>query len=265
MSIPLKELAGEYEGANQAETEFDTGYQFVDEITNGLLKGDLFVIAARPSMFKSILVNNIVEKIARKYRVPIGYFYEDGKRRLYRNMLCLQGKVTQNEFDNMTTLNDSGYIESKKLISESEVVFDFTRQLTLDELSEKATNFVNDNGAKLLVIDSLDNIYVDNGDSSNIIPFLKDLAAKLNVPIIVTCNLNRKLEDRENKHPRLTDLDNYRIYDNYADSILFLYRESVYNDNCEDDNNVMVVMDKTRTGILGTTILTFNNHYLRLE
>ena len=179
-------------------------------------------------------------------------------------MLCLQGKVKSGDIDNMTSLNNSGYIESKRLMSDLDVIVDFTRKLTLDELSEKAINFVNDNGAKLLVIDSLDNIYVGNGDRSSCIPFLKDLAITLNVPILLTCGLNKDLEERDNKHPCLTDLDNYRVYDDNADSILFLYRESMYDETCEDDDSVMVEMDKTRSGVLGASMLMFNKDYLRL-
>jgi len=256
----------------QNDYDFCTGYQSIDNLIS-ISNGDLVVIASRPSMGKSILVNNIAQKIARQYDVAIGYYFEDGGRSLYRRFLSSQGTIKINdlrycEFDEMLGLDKVNYSELIRLLSELNIIVDTTRFITLEELSVSANNLVEKHGVKLLVIDSLENIYVkqhnEGFDSAVVVPFIKNLAVKLNIPIIVTSALNSNLEKRKWKYPRLTDFDNYRVFEIYADSILSLYRDCVYNESCEDANDINIIIEKSKRDARGTIKLNFDGDFARI-
>lgn len=248
--------------------DYSTGFRSLDDYIS-FDKGDLVAVAARPSIGKSIFVSSIVQNILRQNKINIGYFNENSEINFYRKLLISQGKLKINDahyfsIEDMLITNKLGYSISEIHLSNSKIILNSIRSPTLDEVISGVNYFVHKHKVKILVIDSLDNIYVKENNYNEVIPFLKKLAVNLDIPIIVTSGLNRNLENRSDKYPRLTDLDNYRVFDTYADTLIYLYRDCVYNEDCMDKKEVSIIIDKSKTGITATTRLYLDSDYLRL-
>ena len=147
-------------------------------------------------------------------------------------------------------------VTAQKAISSSEVsaaiektsklniFIDDTPQISMDELLISIERMVRNNDIRLLAIDGFENIFIPNTNTdesvSLVFPYLKQLAQDLNIPVIITTALNRDLEKREDKFPRLTDLHNYRIIERSADSIAYIYRDEVYEENSQNKGMAVV-------------------------
>lgn len=189
-----------------------------------LENGQLMVIGARPSIGKSILIQNIVQKLFLFKNISIGYFSHMRKPLLIEKMVKCQRMISSSEF---VYANDDN--------STSNIVIDDTPQITMDELASSIEAMINKDNIQYLVIDGIDNIYIKNTNIdeliSKVLPYLKKLALDLNIPIVISIGLNSNLENRSNKYPVLTDFDNYRAVEQNASVIVYLYRDEVYDEN----------------------------------
>jgi replicative DNA helicase len=252
-----------------------TGYNDLDRLTSGLQPADLIVIAGRPSMGKTAFSLNIATNAAFKGVGVAVFSLEMAKEQLVLRMLCSEARVDNSKMR-------SGYLGERdfpKLASaagrlhEAPIYVDDTPAIGILELRAKARRLVRDRTKKvgLIVVDYLQ-LMRGMGTASNreqeiseISRSLKALAKELNVPVIAISQLNRRVEDRGDKRPMMSDLRESGAIEQDADVIMFIYREEVYNQKTDNKGVAEVIVAKQRNGPIDTVSLTFLSEYTRFE
>ena len=253
-------------------TGLATGFRDLNDITSGLQKSELIVIAARPSMGKSCLVLNIAEHVGTKEKKPTLIFsMEMSAQQVAQNMLCSTakidahllrtGKLGDDQFSNLSLAMGD--------LSESEIFIDDTPGLGLLELRAKARRLKLQHGIQLIIIDYLQLMEARRAENrqqeiSSISRGLKALARELEVPVIAVSQLNRSVEMREGHTPRMSDLRESGSIEQDADVIILLHREDYY-DPTKKPGEVDLNIAKQRNGPTGKITLTFLREILRFE
>ena len=250
-----------------------TGYFELDEKTSGLGKGDLVIIAGRPSMGKTTFSNCLVDHIAVVEKLPVVYFsIEVSSSHLVRNMLCSRARVELQRVRRGTLDND----EVEKLtraageMMEAPIFVDDTAGANVLQLRAKARRIKQRHGLGLVVVDYLQ--LMETGRAENrqqeiaqISRQLKAMARELDVPVIAISQLNRSVDSREDRRPRMSDLRESGALEQDADLIMFLYREYQYKPTEENRNMAEVIIAKQRNGPTGIVPMRFFGHVLRFE
>ncbi|OHB89835.1 MAG: replicative DNA helicase [Planctomycetes bacterium RIFCSPHIGHO2_02_FULL_40_12] len=253
-------------------TGLATGFRDLNDITSGLQKSELIVIAARPSMGKSCLVLNIAEYVGTEEKKPTLIFsMEMSAQQVAQNMLCSKakidahllrtGKLGDDQFSNLSLAMGD--------LSESEIFIDDTPGLGLLELRAKARRLKLQHGIQLIIIDYLQLMEARRAENrqqeiSSISRGLKALARELEVPVIAVSQLNRSVETREGHTPRMSDLRESGSIEQDADVIILLHREDYY-DPTKREGEVDLNIAKQRNGPTGKIILTFLRNILRFK
>ena len=253
-------------------TGISTGYYDLNDITSGLQKSELIVIAARPSMGKSSLVLNIAEHAGTKEKKPTLIFsMEMSAQQVAQNMLCSTakidahllrtGKLDDNQFSNLSLAMGD--------LSESEIFIDDTPGLGLLELRAKARRLKLQHNIQMIIVDYLQLMEARKAENrqqeiSSISRGLKALARELEVPVIAVSQLNRSVETREGHTPRMSDLRESGSIEQDADVIILLHREDYY-DPTKRPGEVDLNIAKQRNGPTGKVKLTFRREILRFE
>ena len=253
-------------------TGISTGYYDLNDITSGLQKSELIVIAARPSMGKSSLVLNIAEHAGTKEKKPTLIFsMEMSAQQVAQNMLCSTakidahllrtGKLDDNQFSNLSLAMGD--------LSESEIFIDDTPGLGLLELRAKARRLKLQHNIQMIIVDYLQLMEGRKAENrqqeiSGISRGLKALARELEVPVIAVSQLNRSVETREGHTPRMSDLRESGSIEQDADVIILLHREDYY-DPTKRPGEVDLNIAKQRNGPTGKVKLTFRREILRFE
>ena len=253
-------------------TGISTGYYDLNDITSGLQKSELIVIAARPSMGKSSLVLNIAEHAGAKEKKPTLIFsMEMSAQQVAQNMLCSTakidahllrtGKLDDNQFSNLSLAMGD--------LSESEIFIDDTPGLGLLELRAKARRLKLQHNIQMIIVDYLQLMEARKAENrqqeiSSISRGLKALARELEVPVIAVSQLNRSVETREGHTPRMSDLRESGSIEQDADVIILLHREDYY-DPTKRPGEVDLNIAKQRNGPTGKVKLTFRREILRFE
>jgi replicative DNA helicase len=270
----------------QAITGVPTSYVRFDDMTAGLQPGDLVIIAARPSMGKTSFVMNAVANASVHHQIPALVFsLEMSKVSLGERLLCSQARVDSSKL-RRGMLDQRDWVQITKGasdIAEAPIFIDDSGSPSLLEIRAKSRRWRADpkifkpggNGLGMIVIDYLQLIQGraardDNRqrEISEISRGLKALAKELQVPVVALSQLNRSLENREDKRPKMSDLRESGAIEQDADVICFIYRDEVYSkDQCkEDDKGVAeIIIGKQRNGPTGTCRLAFLNMYTRFE
>jgi replicative DNA helicase len=259
-------------------TGVPTGFVDLDEKTAGLQKGDLIIVAGRPSMGKTAFALNIAENVAVDNGLPVAVFsMEMGGTQLAMRML---GSISRVDQHRMRTgrLNDEEWGKLSNAMGklhEAPVFIDETAALNALELRSRARRLHRQcGGLGLVVIDYLQLMSGSNQASSEnrateiseISRGLKALAKELEVPVIALSQLNRALEQRNDKRPMMSDLRESGAIEQDADVILFIYRDEVYfPDKPESRGVAEVIIGKQRNGPIGKVDLTFLGQYTRFE
>jgi replicative DNA helicase len=268
-------------------TGLATGFIDFDRMTSGLQKGELIIIAARPSMGKTALAINIAQNAAlSSSNAKVAVFsLEMSKESLLRRMLATQAGVDQRKLQ--TGFLPSG--DHEKLqnalsqLVESRIFIDDSAGISLAEMRAKARRLKqNASGLDLVVVDYLQlmsatvpssgkrNYENRTQEVSAISRGLKALAKELNVPVVACSQLSRASERRgDDKRPFLSDLRESGSIEQDADVVAFIHRESYYNrseDLSEADKaKSEIILAKQRNGPTGTVHLYFNSRYTRFE
>ena len=253
-------------------TGISTGYYDLNDITSGLQKSELIVIAARPSMGKSSLVLNIAEHAGTKEKKPTLIFsMEMSAQQVAQNMLCSKakidahllrtGKLDDSQFSNLSLAMGD--------LSESEIYIDDTPGLGLLELRAKARRLKLQHNIQMIIVDYLQLMEARKAENrqqeiSGISRGLKALARELEVPVIAVSQLNRSVETREGHTPRMSDLRESGSIEQDADVIILLHREDYY-DPTKRPGEVDLNIAKQRNGPTGKVKLTFLREILRFE
>jgi replicative DNA helicase len=261
--------------SEKAITGVSTGFSEFDRMTSGLQKGDLVIVAARPSMGKTTFAMNVCEYAAIKDELPVLVFsLEMPSEQLTMRMISSLGRIDQH---NLRTgkLKDDDWARissAVSMLSESQMYIDDTPALTPMEMRARARRVSRANGGlSMIMIDYLQLMRVagtkDNrtNEISEISRSLKALAKELNVPVVALSQLNRGLESRTDKRPIMSDLRESGAIEQDADVIAFIYRDEVYNEDTPDRGLAEIIIRKQRNGPIGDFRLTFMGKYTRFE
>jgi replicative DNA helicase len=253
-----------------------TGFIDFDSKTGGLRGGDLLVVAGRPSMGKTTLAINIAEHAALKdgVRASVAIFsLEMPAEQLLTRMLSSVGSVHLGNIRSGKLSEDDWprITGATKQLEDAKIFIDDTPALTPTELRARARRIKREHGLDLIVVDYLQLMQVPGTkenratEISEISRGLKALAKEINCPVVALSQLNRGVEQRENKRPVMSDLRESGAIEQDADMILLIYREEVYNKETPKKGVAEIDLAKHRNGETGTIQLTFMGKYSRFE
>ena len=244
-----------------------TGLRDVDALLAGLSPSQLIILAARPGVGKSAAMDNIALNIA-KQGTPVFYATsERSKHEVMQRMVSIwsgvnslkmqHGKLTGQEASRITT--------SIAEIGALPIFFEDSPMPRPRDIQVQADWMIKRHGCKLILFDGMYRAEtgdkdIDKSDRTKygkIALDLKTMARTLNVPVLVTHQLNRSLESRQDKRPMMSDLRESGRIEEEADKIVFLYRDEIYNQNTEFEGSCEWIVAKHRNGGLGTV----NTHY----
>ena len=257
-------------------TGVPTGFEKVDDLTSGLQKSELIIIAGRPSMGKTAFALNIAQFASLEGQTPVAIFsLEMSKEQIAFRLLSSEAKVDsqrlrkgflgETDWPKLTT--------AAGRLSEAPLFIDDTPAITVLEMKAKSRRLKADQGLGLIIVDYIQLMrggsYRDSREQeiSEISRSLKSLAKELKVPVIALSQLNRKVEDRTNRRPQMADLRESGAIEEDADVIAFIYRDEAYNkseDNPEK-GTAEIIIGKQRNGPTGTVKLAFLEKFTSFE
>jgi replicative DNA helicase len=255
-------------------TGVSTGFTRFDEFTAGLQRGDLIVVAGRPSMGKTTLALNVAENAALGAKLAVAVFsMEMSVDQLAFRMISSLGRVDQAHLRN-GRFGDEEWPRINGAIrqmAEARIFIDDTPAMTPTEVRSRARRLQRERGLDLIVLDYLQLMQVAGSSEnrateiSEISRSLKALARELKVPVIALSQLNRSVEQRQDKKPVMSDLRESGAIEQDADLIVFIYRDEVYNQNSPKKGIADITIAKQRNGPTGEFPLTFLGKYTRFE
>ena len=251
-----------------------TGFDDLDKRTAGLQAGDLVVIAGRPSMGKTTLALNIAENAAIGHAVATGIFsMEMPKEQVTLRMIGSIGRVDQSHLrSGRLTEEDWTRINSSvSMMSSAPIFVDDAPGLTPTEVRARSRRLKREHDLGLVIVDYLQLMQVSGStenratEISEISRSLKGLARELNVPVVALSQLNRSVEQRNDKRPVMSDLRESGAIEQDADVIIFIYREEVYDPETIKKGVADIIIGKQRNGPTGNFPLTFKGEYTKFE
>jgi len=280
--VPIAQLADrELANLEQARsshstlTGVDTGFVRLNEMTSGLQRSDLVILAARPSMGKTSLAMNICAHAALRAGLKVAIFsLEMSSEQLVRRLLSSEARVDQKRLA-------TGYLArsdwpkltmAAQALKDVQLWIDDTPGLTVLEMSAKARRLKQEHGLDLVMVDYLQ--LMSGGGRFNsrteevsaISRGLKGMAKELEVPMLVLSQLSRQPERRGGDHrPQLSDLRESGSIEQDADVVAFIVRPSVYDRDAEDPRRAELIIAKQRNGPTGEIELVFQHEYTRFE
>lgn len=271
------------EGQNIA---IPTGFSTLDQLV-GLGKGDLVILAARPSMGKTAFALNIALNVAGKNhrdeseKKTVALFsLEMGADQLVSRMICSEGMLDSEKIKKGTLDNDDMMkLETAvHFLNQKNIFIEDSAFIKVNEVKAKCKLLKNEHGLDLIVIDYLQLLQgskrTDNRQQevSEISRSLKQMARELECPVIALSQLSRSVESRHDKRPMMSDLRESGSIEQDADIVSFLYRSDYYRSENADENEVQepsdvstveVIVAKNRNGQTGTAELAFMKRYNR--
>lgn len=262
---PAIERAEELQRLGSDVTGIATGYKDLDRKLAGLHPTNLIVIAARPGMGKTALALNIAQNVAQR-DIPVAIFsLEMSREEIVSRMLCAQGRIDSQRL-RTGQLSEADFTKLSNAASslyKKPVYVDDSPGLTVTEIRAKSRRLKRRPGLGLVIVDYLQLMQGSGGENRQqeialISRSLKNLARELDVPIIAVSQLNRSLEQREDKRPRLGDLRESGAIEQDSDVVMFIYRDEYYSpERIESKGLAEVVISKHRQGAVGKITMTF--------
>jgi replicative DNA helicase len=270
------ETLEEKQGNRSLVTGVPTGFSRLDNLTSGFQNSDLIILAARPSMGKTALALNIARNAAVDSNIPVAVFsLEMSKEQLSLRMLCSEARIDSSRLrGGFFSMEDWHRLtDAAGILSESPIYIDDSASLTAMEIRAKARRLKMDKNIGLVIIDYLQLMQgrasAERRDIeiSEISRSLKALAKELDLPVLALSQLNRMLEQRTDKRPRLSDLRESGALEQDADVVAFIYRDEVYNKEEDNPNKGVaeILLSKQRNGPTGDIHLSFFNSFTRFE
>ncbi|WP_367606189.1 replicative DNA helicase [Legionella sp. W05-934-2] len=262
--------------SGDALTGLSTGLKDVDNLTSGLQSSDLVIVAGRPSMGKTTLVMNMAEHAAIQEKANVLVFsMEMPADSLAMRMMSSLGRIDQNRI-RTGKLEDDDWprvTSAVHMLSEAPLFIDDTPALSPSEMRSRARRLAKEHGSLgLIVVDYLQLMKVPGfkaesrtAEISEISRSLKSLAKELSVPVVALSQLNRSLEQRQDKRPVMSDLRESGAIEQDADLICFIYRDEVYNEDSPDKGVAEIIIAKQRNGPIGRARVAFLGQYTKFE
>ncbi|MGI8466893.1 MAG: replicative DNA helicase [Pyrinomonadaceae bacterium] len=258
---------------SHALTGLSTGFRELDQMTSGLQKNDLIIVAARPSMGKTALCLNIAQNAAILENAVVAIFsLEMSKEQLVMRMLSSEAKVDAQRFRNGFLARDEWARLAAAIgtLSEAKIFIDDTPGISPLEMRAKARRLTAEQKRLDLVV--VDYMQLMSGsrrsesrqqEVSQISRELKGLAKELNVPLIALSQLSRAPEARNPPKPQMSDLRESGSIEQDADVVAFIYRDEYYNKSEENAGLAELLISKQRNGPTGTVKLAFLKEFTK--
>ncbi|HEX2034079.1 MAG TPA: replicative DNA helicase [Chloroflexota bacterium] len=242
-----------------------TGFKKLDEITGGLQRSDLIILAARPGMGKTSFALNIASHAALKNHITVGIFsLEMSRDQLVQRLICSEAGIDSHRLR-------TGFIEEGEWakiaqaigeLSEAPVFIDDTPGISIMELRTKARRLQAEHDLGFIIVDYLQLMQGRRTENrvqevSDISMGLKALARELNVPVLAASQLSRAVEQRPGNRPQLSDLRESGSIEQDADIVMFIYREEQYDRETSRKGIADVIVAKHRNGPLADIELVF--------
>ena len=246
-------------------TGVPSGFTHFDNMTSGMQAGDLLILAARPSMGKTMLALNILVN-AWKSGSAVGMFsLEMSSEQLVLRMLASESLIAHQKIRNALVSSEEWMVLTNHAahLAEAKIFIDDSPSLNIMELRAKARKLKAKEDIKFLVIDYLQLINAHGRyenrtqEISAISRSLKALAKELGIPVLALSQLSRSLETRMDKRPQLSDLRESGAIEQDGDVIFFIYRDVVYNPDTQDPDSTEIIIGKQRNGPVGSFNVRF--------
>jgi len=252
-----------------------THYAELDKKLNGLAPGSLYVVAGRPSMGKTSFALNVLDHVCVRDGVPALLFtLEVTKEQVAEHMLCGNARVdAQRLMRGELSVEEYAKVpEAAARMIQAPLFIDDTPGLTIGRLRAKARRMRAERNIGLIVVDYLQLLNLGESAESRQVEIsrlsaaLKQMARELEVPVITLSQLNRAVEQRQDKKPLMGDLRESGSIEQDADAVLLLYREEYYSkEKLEARGKAEVILAKNRSGPTGTVDLFFFPNMMRFE
>jgi len=249
-----------------------TGLESLDDATNGLKKGELDVIAGRPSMGKTATALTLADNMI-ALGMKVGLFEMEmeeeaiGMRRLSSLTLIdgnrlQKGQITDDEWERVA-------METQRVAARNGMFTDTSTGLRVVDIKAKCKLLKHAYGLDAIIIDHLLLIKMPKADRRDlqigeVTMQLKNLAKELDICVILLCQLSRAIRDRADKRPQLTDLRDSGSIEQDADLVLGLHREEYYNEDTEDKGILEIIILKQRNGRVGTLRFAYIDKYQKI-
>ncbi|MHC4261331.1 MAG: replicative DNA helicase [Planctomycetota bacterium] len=262
-------------------TGLTTGFYELDDMLSGLNKGELIILAARPSMGKTAFALNLMENAAMSQpswldRSPsvLMFSLEMGRQSLVTRMLCSRAEVPAHLVRTGRIAGDlrQDLAQAADELQRARIHIDDTPGLSMMSVRSRARRLKAREGLDLIVVDYLQLLSFPKSESrqqeiSSISRSLKELSRELEVPVIALAQLSRAVESRDPPRPQLADLRESGSIEQDADVVMMLYRAEYYAKYRTDENLGMaeVIVAKQRNGPTGDVSLRFFNQHMRFK
>jgi replicative DNA helicase len=250
-----------------------TGFRDLDAKTNGLQASELIILAARPSMGKTALVCNLAEAVADQSQAGVVLFsLEQSRLELAERFLCIRAKLQVHKLrkGDLDETERDILLQVSSELSELPLFIDDAPGRSMSQIGAICRRLKRKSNIRLVIIDYLQLIEPEDKRApreqqiAQITRRLKFLAKELSIPVIALAQLNRGVELREDKRPRLADLRESGAIEQDADIVMFLHRPEMY-DPADRPGEAELVVAKHRSGPTGIVPLAFSKESMRFQ
>lgn len=251
-----------------------TGFASLDRLLGGFSKGDLIILAARPSMGKTSLALAFAYNAARLVNARVGFFsLEMSKRQVAERWLSMISSIDSTKL-RLGKVHDTEWpmlVDAANDLCRQALYVDDTPALSITDVRTRARRVWARDGLDMIVVDYIQLMKsTERGENNHmevsaISKGLKALARELNVPVIALSQLNRGVESRSDKRPMLSDLRASGAIEEDADVVMFIYRDEYYHPETEAQCIAEVITAKHRNGATGTSLLHFRKELTRFS
>jgi replicative DNA helicase len=271
--MPIREVVSEYYDRidylyqHKGETiGVPTGFRQVDKLLGGLQKSDLVIVAGRPGMGKTSLILSFAQNAARKYNQRVAVFsLEMSAEQLVQRLIASETGIDSQRLrlGNLREEEWPVFIQATGALSETMIFIDDTPSISAMQLRTKARRLYAEHGLDLIIVDYLQLMQTDRRIDNRVQEIsllsrsLKGLARELNIPVVVASQLSRAVEQRNDKHPMLSDLRESGSIEQDADVVVFIYRDEYYSPETDQPNIAEIIVSKHRNGPTGMVPLFF--------
>ncbi len=268
------------QGADTTLTGVPTGFEALDELTSGFQKGELIILAARPSMGKTALALSLAQNAAIRAQQRVAVFsLEMSAVQLAMRMLCSEARVDAQKMrrGQLTDMHWSKIMKAFTRLASAPIFIDESSGVSVQEMRAKAKRLQADQGLDMIIVDylqlmgSAERSENRQQEISAISRSLKKLAHDLKVPVVALSQLSRAPDQRQGDHrPMLSDLRESGSLEQDADVVMFIYREEVYKiregkDPGDKRGVAELIIGKQRNGPVDTVKLAFIKEWTRFE
>jgi replicative DNA helicase len=243
-----------------------TGFRQIDKLLGGLQKSDLVIVAGRPGMGKTSLILSFAQNAARKYNQRVAVFsLEMSAEQLVQRLIASETGIDSQRLrlGNLREEEWPVFIQATGALSETMIFIDDTPSISAMQLRTKARRLYAEHGLDLIIVDYLQLMQTDRRIDNRVQEIsllsrsLKGLARELNIPVVVASQLSRAVEQRNDKHPMLSDLRESGSIEQDADVVVFIYRDEYYSPETDQPNIAEIIVSKHRNGPTGMVPLFF--------